>query len=164
VPLFAPFAYAKLHKRQSDALRKDHLVPGSGQGQGRQVPAFATMHAAVRPPGAVPTDPSTVRCSEPVRASTEDDEEDEDAAAAAAAAAAARARPVPTLTTAGEAVVDDLLSFDPPTPNATAAPFKPSVPKDASFQLVNKDTGEVLDLLSFYGDQAGNTNPLAARR
>jgi hypothetical protein len=159
VPLFAPFTYAKLHKRQSDALRKDHLVPGPGPGQGRQVPAFDTMHAAVRPPGAAPTDPSTVRCSEPVRASTEDDEEDEDAAAAAAAA---RARPVSTLTTAGEAVVDDLLSFDPPTP--TAEPFKPSVPKDASFQLVNKDTGEVLDLLSFYGDQAGNTNPLAARR
>ena len=130
-PLFSPFTHAKLHKRQSDALRKDLLTPASGQGQGRQLPAFTALHAAMRPPNVPATDPASVRCGVPVAKGEDLDDEEE------ALSTQQIILHRPAATTDG-AVVDDLLdtSFDAPispafTPSSTASisssSFVPSV-------------------------------------
>ena len=129
-PLFSPFSHAKLHKRQSDALRKDLLTPASGQGQGRQLPAFAALHASMRPPSVPATDPASVRCGVPVAMGEDLDDEEE----APSSRQLVLHRPS---VKADSAVVDDLLdtSFDAPIPPAFApssSSFVPSVSAKAS--------------------------------
>ena len=124
-PLFSPFSHAKLHKRQSDALRKDLLTPASGQGQGRQLPAFAALHAAMRPPSVPATDPALIRCCVPVAKGEDLDDEEE--------AQTTRQLILHQPAEMG-AVVDDLLdtSFDAPIPSAFAPSSSTSSTKSMS--------------------------------
>jgi DENN (AEX-3) domain len=74
--LFSPANHQKMHKRLSDSLKRDLLIPVSPGV--KRFPPFGTILQSCKPSGVVSIEPSTLILTEPVAASSEKREEDED--------------------------------------------------------------------------------------
>jgi DENN (AEX-3) domain len=79
--LFCPLNHQKMHKRTSDSLRRELFVNVNTAGSStstKQFPGFQSLLTALKPPGALSADPTRLKLTEPVEASSEKREEDEE--------------------------------------------------------------------------------------
>lgn len=79
--LFCPSNHQKMHKRTADSLRRDLFVSVSTAGSSsstKQFPGFQSLLTALKPPGTLSADPSRLKLTEPVEASSEKREDDEE--------------------------------------------------------------------------------------
>lgn len=151
--LFCPSNHQKMHKRTSESLRRDlflTVTAASSSSSTKQFPGFQSLLTALKPPGALNADPSRLRLSEPVEASSEKREDDEEDDTNDAESHSTRESTAPLTVQIKSTVVnllddsfDDSPSQPPCTPSlnpmisASAAPHRYSptfTPSRSSFQ------------------------------
>lgn len=152
--LFCPSNHLKMHKRTSDSLRRELFVSASTAGSSsatKQFPGFQSLLTALKPPGALSADPSRLKLTEPVEASSEkrEDDEEDDANDAENHSTSTRESSAPlTVNIKSSSVVnllddsfEDSLVQQPPTPSlnpmilSTAPRYSPTfTPSLSSFQ------------------------------
>ena len=137
--LFSPSNHQKMHKRLTDSMRRDLLIP-SNQGS-KRFPPFGTILQSCKPSGVMSIETSTLILTEPVAASSEKREEDEDDDGNEPESTSTRDSSAP-LCIQTQSLLENFLddSFDISSPveqvltpslNPMIASFQPSVPTKA---------------------------------